>query len=181
MNNSQVMEAGKKLALATSNLIQDIKGKPNDTRYATHIKKALTALGNWSNIISQCEQPEVNNIGCPCLYLDEPCHERCTCVNGASSTGCLYCCTYGSLEQRKEKAKKIKEIFNYWQQRNSVNEGVEKAAEEYANKKWDEGYFSNRMAIAEDFIAGAQWQASQTKEDAEIDEDRTNLKTPKPS
>jgi len=41
---------------------------------------------------------------CPCLYLEEPCHPSCTCVNGASSLGCLFCCTYGSIEQRKEKA-----------------------------------------------------------------------------
>lgn len=44
---------------------------------------------------------------CPCLYLDEPCQPHCTCKNGLWSHGCLYCCTYGSLEQRKEKAKWI--------------------------------------------------------------------------
>jgi hypothetical protein len=45
---------------------------------------------------------------CPCKYLDEPCNEMCTCKNGLYSTGCLYCCTYGSLEQRKEQAKRLK-------------------------------------------------------------------------
>lgn len=44
---------------------------------------------------------------CPCLYLEEPCHPRCTCTMGGSSTGCMFCCTYGSLEQRKAAAKRI--------------------------------------------------------------------------
>lgn len=41
---------------------------------------------------------------CPCLYLDEPCMKGCTCKNQFSSSGCLNCCTYGSLEQRKAMA-----------------------------------------------------------------------------
>lgn len=45
--------------------------------------------------------------GCPCKYLEEPCHRMCTCVNGASSFGCMYCATYGSLEQRKKAAERI--------------------------------------------------------------------------
>jgi hypothetical protein len=45
---------------------------------------------------------------CPCLYLKEPCHDRCTCVNRFSSSGCTNCCTYGSLEQRTAMA----EILN---------------------------------------------------------------------
>lgn len=44
---------------------------------------------------------------CPCLYLDKPCSEHCTCKNGASSFGCMYCATYGSLEQRKAAAQRI--------------------------------------------------------------------------
>ena len=44
---------------------------------------------------------------CPCLYLKEPCHERCTCVNPFSSSGCKNCCRYGSLEQKKEMAEKL--------------------------------------------------------------------------
>jgi len=43
--------------------------------------------------------------GCPCLYLDEPCDEQCTCVHPYSSFGCRNCCTYGSIEQRKNRAK----------------------------------------------------------------------------
>ena len=52
------------------------------------------------------------DMGCPCLYLDEPCHPSCTCRNGVSSAGCLYCCTYGSIEQRKQKALQLKEMYN---------------------------------------------------------------------
>lgn len=46
--------------------------------------------------------------GCPCNYLDEPCHPKCTCVNRLSSVGCRYCAKYGSIEQRKEAALRIK-------------------------------------------------------------------------
>lgn len=45
--------------------------------------------------------------GCPCEYLDEPCMPRCTCKMGTSSAGCMYCATYGSIEQRKEAAIRI--------------------------------------------------------------------------
>lgn len=48
--------------------------------------------------------------GCPCLYLDNPCHERCTCVNHFSSVGCQNCCTYGSIEQRRAKAIQLNDI-----------------------------------------------------------------------
>lgn len=44
--------------------------------------------------------------GCPCLYTT-PCHPRCTCRYTGSSNGCLYCCTYGSLEQRTQHAEWI--------------------------------------------------------------------------
>lgn len=44
--------------------------------------------------------------GCPCLY-GNPCNPRCTCISGASSVGCAYCCTYGSLEQRTAHAKRL--------------------------------------------------------------------------
>lgn len=41
---------------------------------------------------------------CPCIYLDEPCMKNCTCVQQLSSHGCLNCCTYGSIAQRKQTA-----------------------------------------------------------------------------
>ncbi len=44
---------------------------------------------------------------CPCNYLDEPCHPTCTCVYPYSSSGCSFCCTYGSEEQRKAAALRI--------------------------------------------------------------------------
>jgi len=49
----------------------------------------------------------MKNESCPCKYLDEPCQPDCTCVNPLSSKGCHYCCSYGSLEQKKEMAKYI--------------------------------------------------------------------------
>lgn len=45
------------------------------------------------------------NKGCPCLVLDEPCDERCSCKDIFQSFGCLNCATYGSIEQRKHMAK----------------------------------------------------------------------------
>ena len=47
------------------------------------------------------------NRGCPCKYLDEPCSSNCTCLNQVSSSGCNYCFTYGSVEQRKAHAEWI--------------------------------------------------------------------------
>lgn len=47
---------------------------------------------------------------CPCLYLDEPCKPNCTCRNSFSSAGCENCCTYGSFEQRKDKAKILNDL-----------------------------------------------------------------------
>jgi hypothetical protein len=52
--------------------------------------------------------PEENR-SCPCTYLKEPCQPRCTCKDQFSSKGCLFCCTYGSEEQRKAAAERIAE------------------------------------------------------------------------
>lgn len=41
--------------------------------------------------------------GCPCLYTT-PCDPQCTCVKPYSSRGCNRCCSYGSVEQRKQMA-----------------------------------------------------------------------------
>ena len=49
---------------------------------------------------------------CPCHYLEEPCHERCTCLNPFSSVGCGYCCSYGSEEQRRRNAKRMKKSLD---------------------------------------------------------------------
>ena len=40
---------------------------------------------------------------CPCTLV-EPCHDRCTCVNKFSSSGCRRCCSYGNIEQRQAQA-----------------------------------------------------------------------------
>jgi hypothetical protein len=44
---------------------------------------------------------------CPCVFLKEPCHPTCSCVNPFSSSGCHYCSTYGSEEKQKGMAKSI--------------------------------------------------------------------------
>lgn len=46
------------------------------------------------------------NRSCPCVYVT-PCHDRCTCVVPTSSSGCRRCCSYGSLEQRREMAHRL--------------------------------------------------------------------------
>jgi len=43
------------------------------------------------------------NRSCPCTY-GNPCRENCTCVVPTSSMGCARCCSYGSREQRQQKA-----------------------------------------------------------------------------
>lgn len=43
---------------------------------------------------------------CPCTH-GSPCHERCSCVMTFSSSGCRRCCSYGSIEQRQAKAKRL--------------------------------------------------------------------------
>ena len=43
---------------------------------------------------------------CPCAYTT-PCHERCTCINPLSSSGCRRCCMYGSVEQRTAMAERL--------------------------------------------------------------------------
>lgn len=68
-----------------------------------------------SDFIKEFNNPE--HRGCPCTYLEEPCHPQCTCVNGLSSVGCQFCCTYGSIEQRTAKANYLAEKL-----RNNNNE-----------------------------------------------------------
>lgn len=45
-------------------------------------------------------------MSCACAYTT-PCHATCTCVSPVSSSGCARCCSYGSIEQRREAAKRI--------------------------------------------------------------------------
>jgi len=55
-------------------------------------------------------QLSLNDMKCPCLIADKPCHPRCTCKYPMSSVGCACCATYGSKEQRKNAANRIVEI-----------------------------------------------------------------------
>lgn len=48
---------------------------------------------------------------CPCHYT-APCNDRCSCVDGLSSSGCRRCCLVGSLEQRQAKAARLASIVD---------------------------------------------------------------------
>ena len=92
---------------------------------------------------------------CPCLYLKQPCHDRCTCVNLMSSSGCLNCCTYGSLEQRTRRAEILNEIRLFAEQE------VAKALED---KKSDQADVSDSLGFDEGYSKGysdAQREAAQ--------------------
>jgi len=86
-----------------------VKGLVND-EIVIPFDTALLAMEAYRN--QPLPESTVQDKGCPCLYLDKPCHDRCTCVNGFSSTGCAYCCTYGSIEQRKEKAEMLEKRYS---------------------------------------------------------------------
>jgi hypothetical protein len=81
---------------------------------------------NPSNALSE----ERYGAACPCLHTT-PCHPRCTCVNGFSSSGCLRCCSYGSKEQQVAKAKWLVERID-------TPPAVEKAATEGGTPRVDE-------------------------------------------
>lgn len=49
---------------------------------------------------------QITREACPCNYV-EPCMPDCTCREPYSSAGCLYCCSYGSIEQRIQRAKEL--------------------------------------------------------------------------
>lgn len=79
-------------------------------------RKDIKTINNYEEKvkIEKAENiPDVRLItdrACPCLYLDEPCNPSCSCKNKFSSYGCDNCCTYGSLEQRKEMAKFLNKL-----------------------------------------------------------------------
>lgn len=48
----------------------------------------------------------MNEKSCPCHWTT-PCSPDCSCVTRGSSRGCDRCCSFGSDEQRRERAKVI--------------------------------------------------------------------------
>lgn len=54
--------------------------------------------------------PDEADRACPCLH-GEPCQKRCTCVNPHSSTGCWFCCTYGSPQQQRDRAATLRRMI----------------------------------------------------------------------
>lgn len=69
--------------------------------YVRHLESRIREL---AAALKAREADVVNS--CPCIYT-EPCDERCTCVQPFSSRGCRRCCAYGSLEQRRDNAKRL--------------------------------------------------------------------------
>ncbi len=60
---------------------------------------------------------------CPCLYV-EPCSPRCTCRIPASSRGCDRCCTYGSIEQRRDAAERLAALAPECERLRRLNESL---------------------------------------------------------
>lgn len=48
---------------------------------------------------------------CPCLHTT-PCHPRCTCRMGGSSSGCSRCCSYGSTQQKRAWARVLAKVID---------------------------------------------------------------------
>lgn len=60
-------------------------------------------------VIAQAEEIErlrMLSRSCPCHHTT-PCHDRCACVNGFSSSGCRRCALYGSAEQQRAAAERL--------------------------------------------------------------------------
>lgn len=101
------------------------------------------------------------NRSCPCLYLENPCHKNCTCVNKFSSSGCQNCCTYGSLEQRT----KMAELLN--KRRLSNKKFVtnilpsEKEANDYVRGSF--GFERDSFDKESAFISGVDWTLDEIK------------------
>ncbi len=72
---------------------------------------SLVADGlDWSCVLLVTME---KRLACPCQYEEvEPCKPHCTCRSSVMSGGCDRCATYGSLEQRIRKAKKLAEILD---------------------------------------------------------------------
>jgi len=59
---------------------------------------------------------------CPCHYLPEACTPNCSCVHPYMSGGCENCAGYGSIEQRKSKAKHLASLQDQLTERDKTIE-----------------------------------------------------------
>lgn len=79
----------------------------HDRQRKMQLGEFLSIEKHVEDLMSRIEKMErITHQACPCLHTT-PCDERCTCVNGWSSSGCSRCCSYGSKEQRKAKAEHL--------------------------------------------------------------------------
>lgn len=91
---------------ACPNCGEPIRGIYKDESHLPFYKQTIgDTFIRWDWEGHKCQ--EEKDRGCPCLYLKQPCHDKCTCVNSLSSSGCYNCCTYGSLEQQIINAEKL--------------------------------------------------------------------------
>lgn len=57
--------------------------------------------------------------GCPCLVLDTPCMEQCSCARPEMSGGCKLCAHYGSVAQRKARAAHLSAAYAEYHERHT--------------------------------------------------------------
>jgi hypothetical protein len=67
--------------------------------------------GTKKGLLHVMEVCNGDNRSCPCTYV-EPCSSNCSCANSVMSGGCSRCCSYGSIEQRMNAAKRLAKIID---------------------------------------------------------------------
>ena len=86
----------------------------NDVKMYEFRKASAPLLDRLKKLAEENKQlKEELDRACPCNYV-EPCSPNCTCANPVMSGGCLRCCSYGSLDQRKAAAKRLAYIIDYF-------------------------------------------------------------------
>lgn len=116
---------------------------PKDSRievYGYTIDAVVGFIKHFTDKATE-QSEETEDRACPCLYLKKPCHDRCTCINGLSSSGCRNCCTYGSLEQRTRMAEALNAERLSHQTKAETTEGYDAGFPSFGGEQcsWCEG------------------------------------------
>lgn len=104
-------------------LLEDLKNFENKPSKEFITKEFIKSLEELKALDEICDGKDIEDVrivcerSCPCLYLETPCSPNCTCRNQFSSHGCSNCCTYGSLDQRKEMAKHLDFLRQFYNER----------------------------------------------------------------
>lgn len=129
-------------------------------KYPEHRRIVLLPKVEEAVIINRAIYEKGEDRGCPCKYLDEPCQPMCTCKNGVYSHGCIYCATYGGLEQRKKKAEWLSSIIKKGIAASQPNKDEGKQEDDTAIKMMDKAvkclYMELPESIAND--VSAKWE-----------------------